>query len=123
MQKQVAYYENLVESFRDTSALEPNSPYFDILRFEEIPLRLQDSSGSPFRLNAFVVGLVTNGDFKLSISNEVYEVKGNQLYFTSPWHIRQYLNIENWNGFLMFFTPDFIFQYPESSAISTPKTE
>lgn len=117
MQKQVAYYENLVESFRDTSALEPNSPYFDILRFEEIPLRLQDSSGSPFRLNAFVVGLVTNGDFKLSISNEVYEVKGNQLYFTSPWHIRQYLNIENWNGFLMFFTPDFIFQYPQGEYI------
>ena len=87
MQKQVAYYENLVDSFRDTSTLEPNSPYFDILRFEEIPLRMQDNTGNPFRLNAFVVGLVTNGDFKLSISNEVYEITGSQIYFTSPWHM------------------------------------
>ena len=117
MQKQVAYYENLVESFRDTSALEPNSPYFDILRFEEINYKLQDNSGSPFRLNAFVVGLVTKGDFKLSISNEIYEITGNQLYFTSPWHIRQYLNLESWNGLLLFFTPDFIFQYPQGEYI------
>lgn len=117
MQKQVAYYENLVDSFRDTSTLEPNSPYFDILRFEEIPLRLQDNTGNPFRLNAFVVGLVTNGDFKLSISNEVYEITGSQIYFTSPWHIRQYMNINNWQGFLLFFTPDFIFQYPQGEYI------
>ncbi|KYP13069.1 helix-turn-helix transcriptional regulator [Flavihumibacter sp. CACIAM 22H1] len=117
MQKQVAYYENLVESFRDTSAIEPNSPFFDILRFEDIPIRLQDASTSPFRLNAFVVGLVTDADFKLSISNEVYDITGNQLYFTSPWHIRQYLNIEKWNGLLLFFTPDFIFQYPQGEYI------
>lgn len=117
MQKQVAYYENLEESFRETSSLEPNSPYFDVLRFEEIPKRMQDSSSSPFRLNAFVVGLVTKGDFKLGISNEVYEVTGNQLYFTSPWHIRQYMNVEDWNGLLMFFTPDFIFQYPQGEYI------
>ncbi|HEY8397536.1 MAG TPA: helix-turn-helix transcriptional regulator [Flavihumibacter sp.] len=117
MQKQVAYYENLVESFRDTNSLEPNSPFFDILRFEEIPNRLQDVSSSPFRLNAFVVGVVTSGDFKLSISNEIYDLTGQQIYFTSPWHIRQYMQVEDWNGFLLFFTPDFIFQYPQGEYI------
>lgn len=113
MQKQVTYYENLIESFWDTSALEPSTPYFDVLKFEEIPGQLQGHSGNPFRLNAFVVGLVTGGNFKLGISNEVYEVGAGQVYFTSPWHIRQYQNVKDWTGYLMFFTPEFIFQYPQ----------
>lgn len=118
MQKQVAYYENLVESFKDTSALEPHSPYFDILRFEDIPIKFNDSStGNPFRLNAFVVGILTEANFKLSISNEVYDVHENQIYFTSPWHIRQYAQIEKWKGYLLFIAPSFIFQYPQGEYV------
>lgn len=113
MQKQVAYYENLIESFRETSSLEPSSANFDILKFEKIPELLQEHSTNPFRLNAFVVGLVSGGQFKLSISNEEYEISKGQVYFTSPWHIRQYMNVKDWAGYIMFFTPDFIYQYPQ----------
>lgn len=117
MQKQVTYFENLVDSFKHTSAIEPTSPHLDILKFEEIPNLIQDSAGSPFRLNAFVIGFVTGGSFKLSISNEEYDIAANQLYFTSPWHIRQYSNVHDWQGYILFFTPDFIFQYPQGEYI------
>ncbi|GAO42282.1 helix-turn-helix domain-containing protein [Flavihumibacter petaseus] len=117
MQKQVTYFENLVDSFKNTSDLEPQSPHFDLLKFEDIPNRLQEASGSPFRLNAFVVGLVTGGDFDLTISNVAYPMQENCLYFTSPWHIRQYAHVHNWQGYLLFFTPDFIFQYPQGEYI------
>ena len=118
MQKQVTYFENLVESFKNTSAtLEPQSPHFDVLRFSDIPNTIQDSAGSPFRLNAFVVGLVTGGHFDLSISNQVYKAEKGSLYFTSPWHIRQYANVSDWQGYILFFTPDFIFQYPQGEYI------
>lgn len=113
MQKQVAYYDNLIESFRDTSSLEPSSPFFDILKFEEIPSLLQEHSTNPYRLNAFVVGLLSRGEIKLSISNVEYEIEAGQVYFTSPWHIRQYLNVKDWKGYVLFFTPDFIYQYPQ----------
>lgn len=117
MQKQVTYYETLVESFRNSNALEPNSPHLDILKFEEITNLIQDNYGNPFRLNAFVVGFVTEGSFNLNISNKEYGVEANSLYFTSPWHIRQYSNVKDWKGYIMFFSPDFIFQYPQGEYI------
>ena len=117
MQKQITYYENLVESFLGTSNIDPISPHFELMRFEDIPNTIQDGTSNPFRLNAFVIGFVTGGKFNLSISNEVYEMKKNSIYFTSPWHIRQYANIENWQGYILFFTPDYIFQYPQGEYI------
>jgi AraC family transcriptional regulator, transcriptional activator of pobA len=117
MQKQVTYYENLVESFRNVSSLEPSSPNLDILKYEDIPATIQQSSTSPYRLNAFVVGFVTGGDFHLSISNKEYSVGENNIYFTSPWHIRQYSQINNWKGYIMFITPDFFFQHPQGEFI------
>lgn len=118
MQKQVTYFDNLVDSFKNTSAsLEPQSPHFDLLKYSDIPNMLQESSGNPFRLNAFVVGLVTDGQFDLTISNHQYKVEKNSLYFTSPWHIRQYAHVHDWQGYILFFTPDFIFQYPQGEYI------
>ncbi|HQD09149.1 MAG TPA: helix-turn-helix transcriptional regulator [Flavihumibacter sp.] len=118
MQKQIAYFDNLVESFKNTSgAPEPKSPHFDLVRFEDFPNRIQDGAGNPFRLNAFVIGLVTGGSFELNISNQVFKVEKGALYFTSPWHIRQYANVHDWQGYLLFFTPDFIFQYPQGEYI------
>ncbi len=117
MQKQIAYYENLVESFRGTSSMDPTSPHFELMRLEDIPTQIQEGASSSFRLNAFVIGFVTGGSFNLSISNEVYEMKENSIYFTSPWHIRQYSNIRDWKGYILFFTPDYIFQYPQGEFI------
>jgi AraC family transcriptional regulator, transcriptional activator of pobA len=117
MQKQVTYYENLVESFKNNSSLEPSSPNLDILKYEDIPATIQQGSTSPYRLNAFVVGFVTGGNFHLSISNKEYNIEGNNIYFTSPWHIRQYSQISNWKGYIMFITPDFFFQHPQGEYI------
>jgi AraC-like DNA-binding protein len=117
MQKQVTYYESLVESLRNNSQFEPSSPNLDILKFEDIPVAAKENSSNPYRLNAFVVGFVTKGTFKLNISNKEYEIGANQIYFTSPWHIRQYSRISGWEGFIMFIAPDFFFQHPQGEYI------
>ncbi|ULQ55648.1 helix-turn-helix transcriptional regulator [Flavihumibacter rivuli] len=118
MQKQVAYFDNLVDSFRiNHHSQEPISPHFEILKFEDISWQTKETTTNPFRLNAFVIGFVTGGSFKLNISNQEYAIGKDIMYFTSPWHIRQYSEITDWNGYLVFFTPDFIFQYPQGEFI------
>ena len=56
----IPYYNNLTESFSGTS-LSPSSPDFELLKFEEIS-SLENRNNKPFRLNAFVIGMITSGD-------------------------------------------------------------
>lgn len=65
----------------------------------------------PFRLNAYVIGFVTDGEAKLTINSNGYQLNRGTLYFSSPWDIRSYSNMKKWKGFLLFFTPDYLTQF------------
>jgi AraC family transcriptional activator of pobA len=109
MTPNIQYFENISESFQDAH-LESVSPDFELIHFEDIPSEYANNN-KPFRLNAFVVGLFTDGDAVLTINSKDYQLKKGTLYFSSPWHIRNYAHINNWKGYLLFFTPQYLFQY------------
>jgi AraC family transcriptional activator of pobA len=112
----ITYFENLSESFQNAH-LESISPDFELIHIEDIPSDYANNN-KPFRLNAFVVGLFTAGEAVLTINSQDYSLKKGTLYFSTPWHIRNYTQINNWNGFLLFFTPQYLFQYHLAESIT-----
>lgn len=115
MRQEIPYYENIAESFQYFN-LESSNPDFELVKFEDLPL---DSfhREKPFRVNAFVAGLFTGGTTRLTINSIDHFLKKNTLYFSSPWHVRQYNDIANWHGYLLMFTPQFFIQYPQTDTI------
>lgn len=115
MTSKIPYYDNLSESFHNAH-LESVSPDFELIHLEDIPQEYRDNN-RPFRLNAFVVGLLTEGEAMLTINSRDYRLKKGTLYFSTPWHIRHYTEINKWKGYLLFFTPQYLFQYQNADSI------
>lgn len=117
MADKIPYYNNLSESFTNAD-LTAQNPDFELLRFEDIS---HDSKlfKQPFRLNAFIAGFITDGDFNLNINSQKYYLQRGSAYFTAPWHIRQYYDIRNWKGYIIFFTPQYVFQHKPARTVTT----
>jgi AraC-like DNA-binding protein len=116
----IPYFENISESFQD-SDLESSSPDFELIHLEDVPLeRMRDKRA--FRLNAFIVGFLTGGEALLSMNSKDYHLQKGTLYFSTPWHIRQYKKIREWKGYLLFFTPQYLYQHrlPDSRLMEFP---
>ena len=116
MTPDIPYFENISESFQ-TANLQSVSPDFELIHLQDIPQEYTDHN-KPFRLNAFVIGLLTDGEAELTINSKDYHLQKGTLYFSTPWHIRNYLSINKWRGFLLFFTPQYLFRYHLSDSIS-----
>ncbi|MEO5995272.1 MAG: AraC family transcriptional regulator [Chitinophagaceae bacterium] len=116
MTSNIPYFENISESFQDAH-LESISPDFELIHFEDIPLEYADHN-KPFRLNAFVVGLFTDGEAVLTINSKDHKLKKGTLYFSTPWHIRHYTHINKWQGYLLFFTPQYLLQNHQAVSIT-----
>lgn len=109
MSTKIPYYDNISESFKNIN-LQSSSPDFELIHFEDIPDRNMNER-KPFRMNAFVVGLFTGGNAVLTINSKDHHLSKGTLYFSTPWHIRKYTNIHDWKGFILFFTPQYLFRY------------
>lgn len=115
MRHEIPYHENLAESFQYFN-LESSNPDFELIRFQDLSIDFFHPE-KPFRVNAFVVGLFTEGTTRLTINSIDHLLKKNTLYFSSPWHVRQYNDISDWHGYLLMFTPQFFLQYPQTDTI------
>src|SRR4051812_21716763 len=115
MRHEIPYHENLAESFQFFN-LESSNPDFELVKFEDLSLDYFHPQ-KPFRVNAFLVGLFTGGTARLTINSIDHSLKKNILYFSSPWHVRQYNDISNWQGYLLMFTPQFFVHYPQTDTI------
>lgn len=115
MRREIPYYENITESFQSFN-LESNNPDFELTKFEDLS-RESFNTEKPFRVNAFIVGLFLEGHVRLTINSTDYLLEKNALYFSSPWHVRQYNDVIRWNGYLLMFTPQFFIQYPQADAL------
>ncbi len=116
MRPDIPYFENISESFQNAN-LESVSPDFELIHLQDIPQEYTDYN-KPFRLNAFVIGLLTRGEAELTINSKDYHLQKGTLYFSTPWHIRNYISIDKWQGFLLCFTPQYLFQYHLADTIS-----
>jgi AraC family transcriptional activator of pobA len=105
----ITYYDNISDSFQNSS-MQSINPDFELLRYEDIPEK-NLSGRPPFRLNAFILGVVTGGNALLTINSKDYRLTPGTLYFSTPWHIRKYTDINKWEGHLLFFTHQYLYQY------------
>jgi AraC family transcriptional activator of pobA len=110
LEKKIPYFASIDEAFNKAARIETVRPHFELFVLEEHP-----EGGltkiKPFRLNAFVIGMITGGSATLTINSKRYQLKRGSLYFSSPWDIRSYADINGWKGFLLFFTPDYLNQF------------
>jgi AraC family transcriptional activator of pobA len=104
----IPYFENISDSFQNSN-LESISADVELMHFEDIPGENMQQR-KPARLNAYVVGLVTGGSASITINSRDYPLQQGTLYFSTPWHIRKYNNISDWKGYVLFFTPQYLFQ-------------
>lgn len=102
----IPYYQNLNEAFLNVRNLDAH-PHIEVIRYEDIPRRF-DPEAKPFRVNAYIVGLITDGEYSFVIDDREYVFKRGSLYFLSPWHTRSYKIVEHWKGYVLAFTPQFI---------------
>jgi len=109
MKSPIPYYNNITESFQGSQIM-PSSPDFELIRFEDIPIK-HNVAEKPFRLNAYVIGVVTGGSASLTINSKTYKLQKGSLYFSNPWHVRQYKDVDKWEGFVMIFTPVYLHHY------------
>jgi AraC family transcriptional activator of pobA len=102
----IPYYKNLNEAFLQVRNLDAH-PHIEVIRYEDMH-RSFDPVAKPFRLNAYIVGLITDGEYSFVIDDREYAFKRGSLYFLSPWHTRSYKIVEHWKGYVLAFTPQFI---------------
>lgn len=110
MENHIPYYSSIDEAFQRNARIENIKPHFELFRMDRYP-EAEVPQIKPFRLNAYVVGFVTDGEAELTINSKKFQLKRGSLYFSSPWDIRAYNNMRNWKGYLLFFTPDYLTQF------------
>lgn len=113
---EIPFYQNINEAFAKTRNIETH-PHFEIINYERITHTINFQS-QPFRLNAYLVCLVTDGEYKFMIDDREYTFKRGSLFFLSPWHTRSFIINKAWKGYLVAFTPHFLSQYASGSDIS-----
>lgn len=109
MSAAITYFRDISQSYQ-THNLESISPDFELAHFEDFQDR-PSMVDKPFRLNAFIVGMVTDGTLDLTVNSKQYSLKAGSLYFLTPWHIRKYSNTKDLKGYILMFTPQYLFHY------------
>lgn len=112
----IPFYRTLNEAFVKLRNIETH-PHFEILNYERLDHEINFET-TPFRLNAYLVCLVTDGEYSFIIDDREYSFKKGSLFFLSPWHTRSYTINEAWKGFLVAFTPHFLTKYAGGSDIN-----
>lgn len=113
---EIPFYQNINEVFAKTRNIETH-PHFEVINYERITHKINFQS-HPFRLNAYLVCLVTDGEYKFMIDEREYTFKRGTLFFLSPWHTRSYLINKAWKGYLVAFTPHFLSQHTGGTDIN-----
>jgi AraC family transcriptional activator of pobA len=114
-EEHIHYYNNLSDAFLDLRNIEAH-PHIEVVNYADITRSLSETG--PFRLNAYVAGLITDGSYSFVIDGREYEFKRGTLYFLAPWHTRSYRIIHDWKGYLLAFTPRFLSNAGSSTDIS-----
>lgn len=114
----IPYYDNLPDFLKAVKSIEASNRCFAIFPFEQF-----GGPGEfipPFRSNNYVAALVTDGKGTIHLDGIAYAVVPGTLYFLRPWTLRSICKDNQWHGFVLMFTPEFI---ARRSVLSDPLRE
>ena len=114
----IPYYDNLPEFLKAVKSIEASNRCFAIFPFDQF-----GGPGefiAPFRSNTYVAALVTEGLGTIHLDGIPYAVVPGTLYFLRPWTLRSISKDNQWHGYVLIFTPEFI---GRRSVLSDPLRE
>ena len=74
----------------------------------------------PFRSSTYVAALVTEGCGTIHLDGVPYKVQPGTVYFLRPWTIREIHKEDQWRGFVLMFTAEYVMK---RSVLSDPMRE
>ena len=74
----------------------------------------------PFRSSTYVAALVTEGTGTVHLDGVPYQVQPGTLYFLRPWTVRSIHKEDQWHGYVVMFTSEFV---TKRSVLSDPMQE
>lgn len=114
----IPYYDNLPDFLKAVKSIDATNRCFGIFPFEQF-----GGPGEiipPFRTSTYVVGLVTEGSGTIHLDGVPYCVQPGTLYVLRPWTVRAIHKQDQWYGYVLMFTAEFV---AKRSAGSDPMRE
>jgi len=114
----IPYYDSLPDFLKVVKSIDATNRCFVIYPFEQF-----GGPGEvipPFRSNTYVAALVTEGNGTIHLDGLPYAVSSGTLYFLRPWTLRSLRKDDQWHGYILMFTPEFV---ARRSVLSDPMRE
>ncbi|GAB3500833.1 AraC family transcriptional regulator [Spirosoma knui] len=114
----IPYYDNLPDFLKAVKSIDATNRCFAIFAFEQFggPGELIP----PFRSSMYVAALVTEGCGTIDLDGVPYQVRPGTLYFLRPWTVRALHKQDQWKGFILMFTAEYV---TKRSVLSDPMRE
>jgi AraC family transcriptional activator of pobA len=114
----IPYYDNLPDFLKAVKSIDSTNRCFGIFPFEQF-----GGPGEvipPFRSSTYVAALVTEGTGSIHLDGVPYHVQPGTLYFLRPWTVRAIRKNDQWHGYVLMFTSEYV---AKRSVLSDPMRE
>lgn len=105
-QQPIPYYDNLPDFLKAVKSIDATNRCFGIFPFEQF-----GGPGEvipPFRSSTYVAALVTEGSGTIHLDGVPYRVQPGTLYVLRPWTVRSIHKQDQWHGYVIMFTSEFV---------------
>lgn len=109
----IPYYDNLPDFLKAVKSIDTTNRCFGIFPFEQF-----GGPGEvipPFRSSTYVAALVTEGTGTIHLDGVPYCVQPGTLYFLRPWTVRSIHKQDQWKGYVLMFTSEYVAKRSVSS--------
>ncbi|SFE01826.1 helix-turn-helix domain-containing protein [Spirosoma endophyticum] len=114
----IPYYDNLPDFLKAVKSIDSTNRCFGLFPFEQF-----GGPGEvipPFRSSTYVAALVTEGTGTIHLDGVPYSVQPGTLYFLRPWTVRSIHKQDQWHGYVLMFTSEYV---TKRSVLSDPMRE
>lgn len=114
----IPYYDNLPDFLKAVKSIDSTNRCFGIFPFEQF-----GGPGEvvpPFRSSTYVAALVTEGTGTIHLDGVPYCIQPGTAYFLRPWTVRSIHKQDQWRGYVLMFTSEFV---TKRSLLSDPMRE
>ncbi|WP_020597759.1 helix-turn-helix domain-containing protein [Spirosoma panaciterrae] len=105
-QQPIPYYDNLPDFLKAVKSIDATNRCFGIFPFKQF-----GGPGEvipPFRSSTYVAALVTEGSGTIHLDGVPYRVQPGTLYVLRPWTVRSIHKQDQWHGYVIMFTSEFV---------------
>ncbi|MFD2572368.1 helix-turn-helix domain-containing protein [Spirosoma soli] len=114
----IPYYDNLPDFLKAVKSIDTTNRCFGIFPFEQFGG--PGETIPPFRSSTYVAALVTEGSGTIHLDGVPYQVQPGTLYFLRPWTVRALHKQDQWHGYVLMFTAEYV---TKRSVLSDPMRE